>query len=99
MSRHTQALVNHVNARLSAANILGAVAAYVEADDCSTDDEIEIRIAGVAASVSIQVGRGYYGVNRYFYVDGELDGAQHLYTGRDFAAAVERLVSELSSKT
>jgi hypothetical protein len=93
MNRKT--MLAEVDAKLKAAGLTGATAHYVVSTDRGEDDAIEVRIAGVATSVSIQVGRGYLCVNRYFYVDGELDGAEHLYDGRSISVAADRLVAAL----
>ena len=67
---------------------------YVEADDCSVDDSIDLCKAGVPTTLSLQIGHGYFGANRYEYdTDGQLDSCWTLYMGEDFHEAARKLVA------
>ena len=89
-------MISSINAMLSQSGNIGLTAHFVDADDETMDDEIEVRMAGVSISVSMQVGANYYGVGRLSYTNGEIDGVEHLYVGASFKAAAARLIAEVA---
>ncbi len=88
-----------IGRKLREASVTGVEPVYVDADDPSVDDAIELRMAGVPTSLSIQLGRGYYGVNRYLYEDGQLDGFASVYFGPSFDDAVSKLIAAVREPT
>lgn len=73
-------------------------ARYVPAEEECEDDEIQICCLDDPLPVSIQIGPGYIGTNRYFYdATGQLEAMQSLYLGVNIRAAAQSAATAISA--